>query len=75
MHDRELMVVKAATGIVLTQGEILWMALVRPYIETDYLSLAAPGMPELGVMLATSIIWPTLNSKIYNGLPGFKESR
>jgi uncharacterized protein YcbX len=47
IHDRELMVVEAATGEFLTQRELPRLALVHPYITNDLLRLEAPGMPVL----------------------------
>jgi len=48
-HDREFMVVDAATGLFLTQRELPRMALIRPRMTDGVLHLHAPGMPTLAV--------------------------
>lgn len=48
-HDREFMVVDAATGLFLTQRELPRMALIRPEIAGAVLHLRAPGMPDLAI--------------------------
>ena len=48
-HDREYMVVEAATGEFLTQRELPRMALIRPTIADAILRIEAPGMPSIEV--------------------------
>lgn len=50
-HDRELMVVEAATGEVITQREIARMALVVPRIDDNTLRVEAPQMAALEIPL------------------------
>lgn len=47
-HDRQLMVVDQA-GEFLTQRENPRLALVKPSLTDDWLTLSAPGMPEIEV--------------------------
>jgi uncharacterized protein YcbX len=47
------MVVEAATGEFLTQREYPRLALTRPTLEVDGLTLDAPGLPSLEVPVAT----------------------
>jgi uncharacterized protein len=51
-HDRELMVVDAATGEFLTQREVPRMALIAPQLAAGELRVAAPGMPPLATPVA-----------------------
>ena len=46
-HDRELLVIDAATGRFLTQRELPRMALIRPRIADGELLATAPGLPDL----------------------------
>lgn len=46
-HDRELLVIDAATGRFLTQRELPRMALIAPRIADGALRATAPGMPAL----------------------------
>lgn len=46
-HDRELMIVEAATGLFFTQRELPRMALIRPRLSDGALRLDAPGMASL----------------------------
>jgi uncharacterized protein YcbX len=48
-HDREFMVVEAASGLFLTQRERPRMALIRPRIADGVLYLCAPDVPVLAV--------------------------
>lgn len=48
-HDRELMVVDAATGKFLTQRELPRLALIAPTLDDRELRVAAPGMATLMV--------------------------
>ena len=48
-HDREYLIVAAATGHFLTQRELPRMALIHPAIDGDALRIAAPGMPTIAV--------------------------
>lgn len=50
-HDRELMVIEAATGKVVTQREIAKMALIIPQIRDNSLKVTAPQMSALEVPL------------------------
>jgi uncharacterized protein YcbX len=52
-HDREFMVVDAASGLFLTQRELPRMALIRPHLESGALLLDAPEMPRLTVQPLT----------------------
>jgi uncharacterized protein len=52
VHDREYMVVDP-DGRFLTQRELPRMALIRPTLRPDGLSLAAPGMPPICVPAGT----------------------
>jgi uncharacterized protein len=54
VHDRELMLVEAATGEFLTQRELPHMALIRPTIKNGQLQVDAPGMPALVAPLVTA---------------------
>jgi uncharacterized protein YcbX len=47
IHDREFMIVDAATGLFLTQREFPRMALIRPRMEDGRLRLNAPGVSQL----------------------------
>jgi len=49
LHDRDYVIVDAATGEMLTQRSCPQMALIRPTVGADGLVLAAPGMPPLAV--------------------------
>lgn len=51
-HDRELMVVDAATDRFLTQRELPRMALIAPQIAEKVLRVHAPGMAELILPIA-----------------------
>ncbi len=53
-HDRELMLVEAATGMFLTQREFPRMALIRPRLDDATLGLEAPGMSDLEIGLTKS---------------------
>lgn len=48
-HDRELMVIDAATGTFLTQREYPRMALIAPRLDGHTLRVGAPGMAPLTV--------------------------
>ncbi len=53
LHDRELMVVDARTGVFLTQREFPQMACVTPTIRDGHLYVSAPAMALLDVALVT----------------------
>ena len=53
-HDRELMIVDAATSKFLTQRELPRMALIAPRIADGALSVAAPGADPLTTPIVTS---------------------
>lgn len=63
LHDREFMIVDAATGVVVTQREIPKMALLAPHVIGNSLRLEAPGMPTLEIPILQSgptslaIVW------------------
>lgn len=48
-HDRELMVIDAATGEFLTQRERARLALITPQLDDRELRVSAPGMSSLTV--------------------------
>lgn len=52
-HDRELLIVDAATGRFLTQRELPRMALIAPRLDNGALTVTAPGMAELTVQAVT----------------------
>ncbi len=52
-HDRELMIVDAATGNFLTQRELPRMALIAPRLDDGELTVTAPGMPPQTVPIIT----------------------
>jgi uncharacterized protein YcbX len=49
VHDREFMVVEAASGLFVTQRELPRMALIRPDVANGTLHLGAPAMPPLAM--------------------------
>jgi len=51
-HDRELLIVDAATDTFLTQRELPRMALIAPQIAEQILRAHAPGMAELVLPIA-----------------------
>lgn len=53
-HDREFMVVDAATNTFLTQRELPRMALIHPTCAADALRVSAPGMPDLIIPVSTN---------------------
>lgn len=53
-HDRELLIVDAATGRFLTQRELPRMALITPQITEGILNVAVPGANLLTVPIMTS---------------------
>lgn len=53
-HDRELLIVDAATDGFLTQRELPRMALIAPQIADGVLRAGAPGMAELVLPIAES---------------------
>ncbi|MBA3643101.1 MAG: MOSC domain-containing protein [Chloroflexia bacterium] len=53
LHDREFVLVEAATGTFLTQRELPPLALIRPTLTDGRLHLAAPEMPPLTIPIAT----------------------
>jgi uncharacterized protein len=52
-HDREFMIVEAATGKALTQREIATMALIEPRVTAQGLRIDAPGMSALEFEITT----------------------
>jgi len=63
VHDREFMVIDHETGLFKTQREDKLMALVRPDLEGDVLTLRVPTMQELKIPVVRegeirrSIVW------------------
>lgn len=53
-HDRELMIVDAATGKFLTQRELPRIALIAPRLTASELSVTAPGVEALTVPIVTT---------------------
>jgi len=53
LHDREFVLVDAASGTFLTQRELPRLALIRPTVSDGSLQAAAPEMPRLTIPIKT----------------------
>lgn len=73
VHDREFMVVDPKTGEFKTQRKDTRMALVRPSLEGDVITLTAPGMQAFNVQIIRegqireSIVWRDTTDGIDQG--------
>jgi uncharacterized protein len=73
LHDRELLIVDAATNQFYTQRELPKMALLAPRIEDNYLELTAPNMPVLKIPLQaegkplTVTVWQSVCETVDQG--------
>lgn len=73
LHDREFMVIDPETGVFKTQREDKLMALVRPSLEDNVLTLEAPTMQELKLPIIReaeirkSIVWRDKTDSVDQG--------